>query len=117
MNLLYTGREFTPSQSGTYVVKIRSEFCADTSACIAFVATGFLETFTEKISIYPNPANVILQIKGVNSFDYRIVSLLGSTVKRGTNEKTISIDELESGLYFIELVAEGEKVVRRFVKE
>jgi len=91
--------------------------------------TNHIETeFTELISdfnIYPNPANKILNVElnnnYINSSIYlNIINILGITVYSEHNIKgksfSISLSELESGMYFIKIF-QGEKAsIKSFIK-
>ncbi|PJB18531.1 MAG: hypothetical protein CO117_07815, partial [Flavobacteriaceae bacterium CG_4_9_14_3_um_filter_33_16] len=78
------------------------------------------ESIDEDFKVYPNPTKDILNVKvfGIESANFRIVNVLGQTVKSGkiTNKK-IDVSALQSGMYIIE-VNDGEEVLtKRFVKE
>lgn len=85
---------------------------------------------TEKLlavlKVYPNPVdeevNVIVRIDRETSFSVRIMDLLGNEVVTLANEriaageqtKTYDIpDRLNSGIYFLKIVAGSETVVKR----
>jgi hypothetical protein len=76
----------------------------------------------ESISIYPNPANDILnlELKNEGIFSIRIINTLGQELSKhkvysGIN--TINTELLESGIYFIEASMNGKKVMLKFIKE
>jgi len=75
-----------------------------------------------KISFYPNPAQKELTIQS-NTFDlsknvvYRISDINGKTVKKGiVNSKKINIENLNHGVYLVNLNIEGEKQNFKFIK-
>lgn len=75
----------------------------------------------EDFILYPNPAQNYIQVEMVDIIvgtTYRIVNMLGQTISEGILSKdSISIDELQSGVYFME-VNDGEEVmIKRFVKK
>jgi hypothetical protein len=56
--------------------------------------------------ISPNPANDYIQISNNNNvtdFEIEIINTLGQTIFKTNNQKTLDIEKLERGLYFIKL--------------
>jgi hypothetical protein len=108
---------------------------SDNKLLIGTHGNGMLETTVEgtlsnkeytksetKISFYPNPAQKELTIQS-NEFDlskkvvYRISDISGKTVKRGiVNSKKINIEDLNHGVYLVNLSIEGEKQNFKFIK-
>lgn len=75
-----------------------------------------LTNFSDKISaknllIFPNPTKGILNIQEGN---YRIINLLGNTVKSGYSTGKIDLSDLNEGIYYIQV--EGYNI-EKFVKE
>lgn len=71
-------------------------------------------------SIYPNPANNLVNIKTDLSIDnIDVVNMLGQTVKTYTNitNKSIDISTLNNGVYFLNITAEGKTQSIRIIKE
>ncbi len=60
------------------------------------------------LSLYPNPANTILNVSNtITSDTYRIVNLSGQIVKNGSlQSKQITVSSLASGIYFL-ITSEG----------
>ena len=70
------------------------------------------------VSLFPNPANNYIRIKGVNSGMYRIVNPEGKEILNGTLETPlIQIDQLKNGFYILEIISEGKHARKSFVKE
>ncbi|MCK0178724.1 DUF5011 domain-containing protein [Flavobacteriaceae bacterium S0862] len=69
--------------------------------------------------LYPNPVNNILNIKtqkgGVMS--YRIINMLGQIVETGQTENKVIVDNLEAGMYYIEVKNGSDKMMKRFIKK
>jgi alpha-amylase len=78
------------------------------------------EEFTLNSAIlFPNPVVGILQISSESSIlSYRIVNIQGAVLKEGKlNENAIDVQNLKSGLYFLQLKFEnGQEEIRRFIK-
>ena len=69
------------------------------------------------VSVYPNPANGILNING-DFESIEIVSLLGELViTSGNQTKSIDISSLSTGVYFAKINKNGETLITRFVKK
>ncbi|MCI5054848.1 MAG: choice-of-anchor J domain-containing protein, partial [Flavobacteriales bacterium] len=83
------------------------------------------QQFTEDINLYPNPANAMVNISGKTLTNYSSLVLrngLGQTIKMipiNQNELiTVPLENLVSGLYFFEFVAEHQtSKVLKFIKE
>ena len=59
----------------------------------------------QPLEVYPNPAADILYVKNLpcEQMDYSIFNVLGQMVATGSSSGTISIAELENGLYFLQI--------------
>jgi len=55
------------------------------------------------ISIFPNPANDIVYVKGFNPTLIRVVNMYGQTVKYAQSANSIEVSELPAGIYFVQL--------------
>ncbi|KAF5034226.1 hypothetical protein DSECCO2_598400 [anaerobic digester metagenome] len=91
-----------------------------------YINTGLNELHKPDLRIYPNPASDVIHCVLPDNEDYEIVvyNALGSIVHPSTPLRmtiegdiiNVNIEELTSGIYFIE--ARGERVLRgKFVKE
>lgn len=72
-----------------------------------------------KVNIYPNPAQNVLHIKNPNaeSINYRIVDLLGRVYAENAffNAVTISLKEMNKGIYLIQLNNEKESFTEKLI--
>jgi Secretion system C-terminal sorting domain/Regulator of chromosome condensation (RCC1) repeat len=80
------------------------------------------DTFsTTQIKIYPNPATNALHIENQDGIDIeqiRIINLLGETVLIETSTfETINIEKLATGMYVLEVVANGKIINNKFIKQ
>lgn len=66
-------------------------------------------------SVYPNPANEIITLKGFGNQDntYQIFDALGNLVKKGDCDTSIQLESLSKGLYFLQI---NKDKVFRFMK-
>ncbi len=74
------------------------------------------------IKIYPNPTKetAIIDIAGTQTANIRVTDVLGREIflKNDAGAKNeISLSDYPNGIYFIEVRADGEKFVRKLVKE
>lgn len=92
-----------------------------------YTGTEELE-LTNKFEVYPNPAsasiNVSLTLKESQNTVINVLDITGKVVKtinvgnvNGDKNLTISLDEMNNGVYFIELVNEGGVQVKKFIKQ
>jgi hypothetical protein len=106
----------TPVLSGTIPNSITT-FSVNTNS-IVFTQDFCVSTLSvndnkfEKASVYPNPANELVNITGTLSESYRIYDTLGRLVLSGkfNNDYQIKLETITSGLYFIELEGLNDNV-------
>ena len=73
------------------------------------------------LNLFPNPANqfITIELSELNSnSQYRIFNILGETKLEGTfkSSNRVNVEELNTGLYFVEIVGENFAPVR-FLKK
>ena len=63
----------------------------------------------EPLAVYPNPVSDVLYLKNLpcDIVDYAIFNVLGQKVTAGSSDGTISVAELEKGIYILQI--KGEK--------
>ena len=59
----------------------------------------------QPLEVYPNPVSEVLYVKNLpcEQVDYSIFNTLGQVVATGSSSGTISVAELENGLYFLQI--------------
>lgn len=84
-------------------------------------ALNTIEFNQELVSIYPNPANDILNIeaKNVKFTSIKVFSFQGQLVKVFNNldMKTLDVSDLKKGLYYIALKSDRGDMIKKFIKE
>ena len=69
--------------------------------------------------VYPNPANDFVTISDANGAEVKVIDMLGRTliskVVKSTNE-TISINDLQTGMYMIQIVKDGQTSSQKLIK-
>lgn len=84
------------------------------------VCTSINEELKKQISIFPNPANSVLNInyEGSEMIQYRIYNSVGQTLTMGTmfGAKKIDFSTYSNGIYYVEIVLGEYKLVQQIVK-
>jgi hypothetical protein len=104
-----------------------TEICEDTYAGIAFIGDIDIENLISikeiefpKIQIFPNPAESQIEVRSNEGFDeVKIYDMIGKIqTSIFTQNSTIEIATLPSGLYFVELYKENKKIseTKKFIK-
>lgn len=83
---------------------------------------GIKENDINAFTVYPNPAsgnvNLILANTNANRFDVSITDVLGKVVIENTfngTEANLNIGTLKSGVYFINITAEGKQSTKKLI--
>jgi len=82
-------------------------------------ATDMAGLDNQKLVVYPNPFSGSLQVNlgsDVNTFDMAVYNCIGQVVYRQKdveNNATIDLHQLKEGMYFIQLLVDGEPVVSK----
>ncbi len=111
-----TGRQFVPSGTGFYAVKVTYQGCEATSGCYPVVLTG-IGTVAKAfgLRIYPNPTRGMLYFDAVRpgAYTLRLYDLMGKEYLRRqitiTQGYALDLSQLSKGMYFLE-VADDDKV-------
>ena len=71
----------------------------------------------QPLQVYPNPVSDILHIKSLpyENVDYSIFDVLGRMVAAGSTDGTISVAELEKGIYVLQIKGEKQIETAKFV--
>ena len=113
-----TNQSFSATESGNYAVEITDGICVDTSDCSNIIISNINNVSIDNISVYPNPANTVLNIDGNNINKIEIVTINGVVVEsiQVKNEATkINLSNINKGIYFVRIYSDDfmkiEKVV------
>jgi len=91
-------------------------------AAVACPVTLSSEDFSEvsMFSVYPNPANDFISIKNDQNLPIDFISIIDLTGKKVFEQKentgSINVQQLESGLYIIQITSEGKNYQNKFIK-
>ena len=95
----------------------------DSMGCdVTDCSLGLEEQHTETVSfsIYPNPTsdNFTIQLHGnysTSNLQYKLIDLTGKIVQKGSVTNTISVSDVESGVYVVYLEEDGKPIGMRKV--
>jgi len=116
----------TYAGAGSYnvcLIVVNNNGCID-SVCRAVIIPESFDIATNEandatISIYPNPANNILNLRSTEAIDQlRILDLNGRTIdmmSSGIDQSTISTSELDNGIYILEITIGKNIIQKRFI--
>ena len=71
-----------------------------------------------KFSIYPNPAKDVINISSTaKSYEFQLMNNIGQIVMHGclSGENTISVENIDNGVYFLKLIADGEVSINKII--
>jgi len=116
-----TNQSYTATINGSYAVIVTKNGCADTSSCyvLAHVDINQLNSITNYINIYPNPAQNNFTVE-VSSTDKQTISVFDVNGKQVLsqiiNDKAIvDVSNLSSGVYNLSLISNAGVVNKRLV--
>ncbi|MBQ8222556.1 MAG: S8 family serine peptidase [Bacteroidales bacterium] len=106
--------------SGNYVYNVRAVY----EDCYGEISGGEVNFTVDvkenkeiKAEIYPNPSNDRFIVRCENMTEITVVNVLGEIIlKSETTSDTFSIDNFESGIYFVNIRTEEGSLVRKIVK-
>ena len=86
------------------------------------------DAIQEKFMIYPNPANneinVTLTLDNAPNTTINVLDISGKVIKKsdlglvnGDKKVTISLEDVNTGVYFIEMINDNGRTVKKFVKK
>ena len=113
---------FTATEAGdfTYTVTV-SDGTETASASVTFTViddTNVAEIGSENVSVYPNPAASVININGLNDFanlEVKVLNLQGQVVMIVSNSLEINVEDIEAGVYFLNINCNGTEIIKRIV--
>jgi hypothetical protein len=110
-----TNQTYTAQTSGSYAVIVVLNNCTDTSTCVPVISVDVENTPTTNFSVYPNPTQGTFTLRLKEDATVILRNEVGQTVKQITvnarNNYTVQVDELPSGVYFLEATL-GQEMIR-----
>ncbi|MDH4471653.1 MAG: T9SS type A sorting domain-containing protein [Fluviicola sp.] len=115
-----TSTTFSPIVNGSYAIVVVNGNCDDTSNCVVVNYIGLNENQTIDADMYPNPttSEVTIIFEGLSAV-ISIREAHGKIVHTQSVQsgEAISLEKMQSGVYFFELTTELGKTVKRVVKQ
>jgi chitodextrinase len=114
---------------GATRMRVSMKYNGVPTACEAF-SYGQVEDYTVNIgssakaealalTVYPNPVKGdVLNVSVTEKSSFRILNLLGQVMATGeTIDGTVSVGNIGTGTYLIEVTSDGKSAVKRFIKQ
>ena len=110
-------RDFYPSYNGNFAVIVEHGACMDTSVCYTVQGVSLEEEFMQSIEIYPNPAKDEIFLEGnlEGSYAVTITDCSGRPILTFKNQEELRIGKLSSGVYFLNIKADGYSATKQFL--
>lgn len=126
----------SPGDEGTYNLNIAVEayleggttpaatYDIDYYKIVVQPAAGVEEYANSSFTLFPNPTSESFTLKGLNGLDISSVSILNAEGKRlkslsavHSNSLNLNVEDLENGIYFVQVRYNDKMEVIRFVKQ
>lgn len=123
-----TDQDFIASVAGSYAVIVMNNNCWDTSVCYNVVSIGIIYNSKDvNFSVFPNPTSNFITInyktnESATSIYLEIKNSIGQTIYtssissfQGEFKKAIDLSEEHPGIYFVQIIANGQIAVKKIV--
>ena len=112
-----TNAYYYPTYNSSFACVITIGNCSATTNCISITTIGIDENTSIELSVFPNPAKDMLTILSEATIsEITVLDATGKIVKT-VEEASFSIEELNSGVYFLAISTDYGTVQRKFIKE
>ena len=120
---------YVPGATGIYdVIVTDSNGCDGQSDTLTFVFVGIAEQLPGSYQLFPNPVRAQLQLTVANDVlgkgEIKVLNLLGAEFmvqpfekQRYEMQQVVDLGHLAAGMYVLEIRMQGQRWVKRFVKE
>ncbi len=118
-----TNQSFTTNAIiGSYAVIVSNGSCSSTSECFIIDQTDLNEMGDAGILMYPNPSDGILHISwnGINAHEIELMDASGRILLKeqlSGFDHNFDVSSYANGVYFIKLISETERFIRKFQKQ
>ncbi len=108
---------FNESEAGTYVQNLQTEFgCDSTITLVLSVNSSLLDIEQTEITFYPNPTDSKVNFSQAIE-KVEVIDLTGKTIFTFSNAKTINIESLPSGAYYLRLTNDEKTIMQKVIKQ
>ena len=109
------------ANGGYRVVVTDEDGCTDTSDVYTinnYTGIEGVNALAKQVTIYPNPVEDVLHIRAPFQVNVTIISLEGKVLKQAGNVHQVSIKELASGMYFLQISDKEGRILKteKFIK-
>lgn len=107
--------------SGTYtysVIAVYDEGQSMPAVVVVEVYDSLDENLNVAFSVFPNPAKDYINIvTNAQSYEYQLINSIGQVVMNGTlnGNDQISLSNINKGMYFLKVVADGETTINKII--
>ena len=106
---------FNESEAGTYVQNLQTEFgCDSTITLVLSVNSSLIDIEQTEITFYPNPTDSKVNFSQAIE-KVEVIDLTGKTILTFSNAKTINIESLPAGAYYLRLTNEEKTIMQKKV--
>lgn len=115
-----TSQSFTPSESGSYAVRVSLNGCVDTSSCINMTVTGIRDkSIAKSFTIYPNPSHDFMHISSIEQITaLSILDIAGKEIYYyDDNTSKVDLSQLTQGIYLLKInFRDGTSAMEKIIK-
>ena len=100
-----------------YAAKNNGQMSTPVTVIVEAEFDGVVEAQEVVVNVYPNPANEVLYVVTNGNAEYQMINSVGQVVMNGNVEGNtqINISDLNSGVYFLKVVANGNADIQKVV--
>ncbi|MEE1251510.1 MAG: T9SS type A sorting domain-containing protein, partial [Bacteroidales bacterium] len=114
---MYSEFGFNESEAGTYVQNLQTvNGCDSTITLILDVNSSLMDVVDTELSFYPNPTNSKITFSQAIE-KVEVIDLTGKAILTFTNVRTINLESLPAGAYYLRLTNNDKAVLRKLIKE
>ncbi|MEE1225521.1 MAG: T9SS type A sorting domain-containing protein, partial [Bacteroidales bacterium] len=114
---MYSEFGFNESEAGTYVQNLQTEFgCDSTITLVLSVNSSLLDIEQTEITFFPNPTDSKITFSQAIE-KVEVIDLTGKVIFTFTNAKTINLESLPSGAYYLRLTNNDKAIMQKVIKQ
>ena len=114
---MYSEFGFNESEAGTYVQNLQTvNGCDSTITLILDVNSSLMDVEHSELSFYPNPTDSKITFSSTIE-KVEVIDLTGKAILTFSNAKTINIESLPAGAYYLRLTNEEKTSMQKVIKQ
>ncbi len=116
-----TTENFVATENGEYRLRVTIDLCSEETECYVVRGLSIAKVESFDVAIYPNPTTSILTVSAKATLEQiQILDVNGRVIEaidvNNTNH-VINLQKYDAGIYLIQLVSNGQQVVKRVTKQ